>query len=281
MASGKDNWVRQAPKAMALGEALAYTFDFSSVGTPGAVVETTAFNLTDYSDDTSTVLTGSTSINGDVVTFKLFTPALANNYRLICGVTITGNTVWSMLDVAVFDPTPDFSLVAVGANSYGTPAGVASWVSKYTSRSGAFDDTTKPTLQTVVNQIDQISSMLNAGLATVGFTVPVTDSDVTPMLISFVEQEVAAIVEGMNGSGRLGPRALRQQGGASARYDMIQADVMGWIEKYAIGIEEMGAARSRDFTTGLGFRDTDESGDTPEPLFQREGFGETYKLWDQ
>ena len=279
MASAKDNWVVQSPKAMATGEALAYTFDFTDVGTPASIVSVKAYKADGVEVDST--LSGSESLAGNIVTFKLFTPTLSENHRLVCVVIISGNTVTSILDVAVFDPTPDLSGVAVGSESYGTPAGVAVWVPKFSNRAGAFDDTTNPTLSQVAAFIDQISSILNAGLATVGFAVPVTEPTVTPMLVSFVEQEVAAMVEGVNGSGRLGPQALRRRGGGSSRYEMLNAEVLAFIAKVAIGMEEQGASRTRNITTGLGFRDVDESGDMPEPLFQREGFGEKYKSWDQ
>jgi len=280
MAYSDSNFVLQNPKSMVLGEALAYTFDFSAVGTPASEGTCFAFDA-DGTDVSSGVLTGNAQLNGSVVTFKLFTPASAQKYRLVSQVVISGNTVKGILDVGVFATAPDYSSLAVDTNSYGTPAGVAVWVPKFTNKAGTFDDTTNPTLPQLIAWIDQVSSLINAQLATDGFTIPVSEPTVVPMLTAFVEQEVGAMVEGVNGSGRLGPRALRQRGGGTARWEMLNADVMAFLSSVKVGLEQQGAERTRDFTSGLGFREFDESGDTVEPLFQREGFGETYKKWDQ
>jgi hypothetical protein len=95
--------VIQSPKQMAVGEVIAWTFDFTDVGTPASVTSFLAYDET-MTDKSSIVLAGSASISGNVVTGKLFTPASAQEYTLQCKVVISGNTVISTLLVEVYSP---------------------------------------------------------------------------------------------------------------------------------------------------------------------------------
>lgn len=107
--------VVQSPKQMAVGEAIAWTFDFSDIGTPASVTSFLAYDET-MTDKSSVVLSGSTSITGDIVTGKLFTPASAQEYTLQCKVVISGNTVISTLLVEVYNPVAAITL----SNGYAT-----------------------------------------------------------------------------------------------------------------------------------------------------------------
>lgn len=107
--------VTQSPKQMAVGEAIAWTFDFSDIGTPASVTSFLAYDET-MTDKSSVVLAGSTSISGDVVTGKMFTPASAQEYTLVCKVVISGNTVISTLLVEVYSPVTAITVT----NGYAT-----------------------------------------------------------------------------------------------------------------------------------------------------------------
>lgn len=109
------NEVVQSPKMMAVGEAISWTFDFSDIGTPASVTSFLAYDET-MTDKSSVVLSGSTSISGDIVTGKLFTPASAQEYTLQCKVVISGNTVISTLLVEVYAPVASITLT----NGYAT-----------------------------------------------------------------------------------------------------------------------------------------------------------------
>lgn len=109
------NEVLQSPKMMAVGEAISWTFDFSDIGTPASVTSFLAYDET-MTDKSSIVLSGSTSISGDIVTGKLFTPASAQEYTLQCKVVISGNTVISTLLVEVYNPVATITL----SNGYAT-----------------------------------------------------------------------------------------------------------------------------------------------------------------
>jgi len=148
--------------------------------------------------------------------------------------------------------------------SYGTAAGVGALVPRYANSSVTFDGTTRPTLTTVTALLASINSRLDIMLSSAGFTVPITDADIVPTLDFFVNEEVAAIAEGINGSGRFGPTAKKPGG---SRFAIIT----------------MGAARSgQSVTAGMAYRDTDEAGDTIYPLFERKAFGDApfCKDWD-
>lgn len=107
--------VVQSPKMMAVGEIIAWTFDFSDIGTPASVTSFLAHDES-FTDVSATVLSGSTSISGDIVTGKLFTPASAQEYTLQCKVVISGNTVISTLLVEVYAPATAITLT----NGYAT-----------------------------------------------------------------------------------------------------------------------------------------------------------------
>ena len=98
-----DIWVQESPKGMAVGEAKAFTIDFAAIGTPTSPT-ITAYDAAGASQ--AATLTGSASVSGTVVTLKLFTPASAQTYRLVCAVTISGNTVYGVLDVTAISVVP-------------------------------------------------------------------------------------------------------------------------------------------------------------------------------
>ena len=168
----------------------------------------------------------------------------------------------------------------IGANSYGSTAGVAALTPRYAHSSGVYDATTRPTITQVESFIDQVSSLLNVMLAREGFIIPVTNANVVLMLAMFTNEEVAQICEGINGSGRFGPG--QKQIGRS-RYQLITADVQDFIETSKAGIEAIGAtqAAGQSDMGAVGYRDTDERGNPTSPIFQRSGFGNTFTDWDK
>ena len=164
--------------------------------------------------------------------------------------------------------------------SYGTAAGVGALVPRYANSSVTFDGTTRPTLTTVTALLASINSRLDIMLSSAGFTVPITDADIVPTLDFFVNEEVAAIAGGINGSGRFGPTAKKPGG---SRFAIITTDIQDFINVNAAGMATMGAARSgQSVTAGMAYRDTDEAGDTIYPLFERKAFGDALfrKDWD-
>jgi hypothetical protein len=170
--------------------------------------------------------------------------------------------------------------MALGANSYGDTTEIAALVPRHTDPGAElFTATTHPTLTQVETWTDQISAIVNSILAQNGFsTLPVTQADAKLMLDYFVNEEVAAICEGVNGSGRFGPTAKR--GGSKGRFAVIIEDVQNFIEANAVGIERLGVPRPSDPFAGIAYRDTDEGGDDTAPIFQRGAFGNVFKDWD-
>lgn len=155
--------------------------------------------------------------------------------------------------------------------SYGTTKGVAAYVPRYADTLGDFSAVTRPTHDQVVVFIDQVSSILNAVLGQEGFVVPITHALVVDMLCLFVEEEVASIAEGINGSGRFGPTTGTKTRGS--RYQMIFDDIQFFVEANAVGIERVGATRTTPVSEGIGFRDVSEKGNPTFPIFQRDSFG--------
>jgi len=170
--------------------------------------------------------------------------------------------------------------MTVSANSYGTAAGVAALVPLRASGTGDsvnFTSSTRPTITQVEAQIDQISALVNAMLAEAGFSIPVSQASGVLLLTQFVQQEVAAIVEGINGSGRFGPTA--KQVGGRGRFAVLVEDAHEFIEVHKVGLERLGATRSTSVSSGIAYRDTDEGGDDTFPIFQRDAFGNEFDDW--
>lgn len=169
---------------------------------------------------------------------------------------------------------------SVGANSYGTPNGVAALTPRYANGVGTFLTTDRPSLQTVINLLDQVSGLLNSMLSQSGFLIPVSNvlaPDVVLALTIFVQEEVAAIVEGINGSGRFGPtnKAPNQ-----SRFNIIMTDIQDFIIANSDGFERLGAQRTKSAIGTIGFRDHDQAGEDIVPLFERKAFGNTVQEWD-
>lgn len=162
---------------------------------------------------------------------------------------------------------------------YGSLAGVGALVPVHSGNEHNFDTTTTPTSTEVTTFLDQISGMINSILAEFGFATPITTpSDVKNTLDGFVNQEVAAIIMGIKGSGRFGPssKSLQSRGFVG----MLHDDVREFIEGNKTGFELLGASRSRATAEAIGYRSTDEGGDETFPITQRKGFGNRFTNWD-
>ena len=169
--------------------------------------------------------------------------------------------------------------MALLTNSYGDTDEIASLVPRYAGVDIKFDITTRPTLLQVESFADQVSALLNAVLAQNGFSIPVTNADAVLLLDLFVNQEVAAIAEGINGSGRFGPT----KGGRTSpgnRFNLIMSDVEEFVAANALGLERLGATRTYDPIAGISYRGQDEGGTDTAPIFQRSAFGNVFKDWD-
>lgn len=137
--------------------------------------------------------------------------------------------------------------MSIAANSYGSTSGVAVLTPRYANSSGVFDNLgnpptgTRPSLSTVESQIDQISGLANSILAQYGFSVPVKQADAKLALDIFVNEEVAAIVEGINGSGRFGP-TTKEPG--RSRFTLIMDDLQTFIKVNVQGWTNLGVDRN-------------------------------------
>lgn len=158
-------------------------------------------------------------------------------------------------------------------NSYGSIEGVAGLAPRWANSGGDFDETTRPTLENITRWLEGVTSMINMKLQELGFTTPITDDNVMPMLNLFVDEEVASMADGVNGSGKFGPTSMRKAKRGS-RWNLIREDVNEFLEDVALGLERAGATREYSATEGIGYRDTDQSGDEIFPLTQRKGFGD-------
>jgi hypothetical protein len=130
--------------------------------------------------------------------------------------------------------------MTIGAHSYGSTANVAALTPRYVDKvTFLFTTATRPTLATVETQINQISSLANSMLSDAGFVTPITQADVKLAIDAFIDEEVAAIVEGINGSGRFGP-TTKEPG--QSRYRLIVDDLKLFIQSNRQGFINLGAA---------------------------------------
>jgi len=166
--------------------------------------------------------------------------------------------------------------MAIRENSYGDTSEIAALIPRYDNGSGVFDTNTTPTLLQVESLVDQVSGALNSVLAENGFEIPVSQADVKLVLDGFVNDEVAQIAVGINGSGRFGPS---KAGYTASRHKLISDDVTSFVAANATGFERLGATRENN-NFEIGSRTADESGDEVTPIFQRKGFGNEFTEWD-
>ena len=271
--------VTESPKSLLIGTSRAYAIDFSDQGTPDDEGSSTLYDA-DGVDQSETLLSGSPSISGDVVTTEKFTPATVGTYRLTQLVTIAGQLAMGVVDIsahAAIPPNAAAKTIATGA--YGSLSQVGALVPRYVNRSGTFDDATRPVVTQVVLFINQVSWMVDSIMAQEGFTTPATDAEVKGILDHFVCQEVAAIAEGINGSGRYGPTTKSGQG-KKGRFALVLDDVRDFIEGMAVGFDRMGAERSDSIGTQIGYRGEDEGGDEIFPIRQRKEYDSIWINWD-
>jgi len=166
--------------------------------------------------------------------------------------------------------------MTVSANSYGSAPGVASYVPRYANGSATFDTNTRPKLAQIESFINQISSLVNAILASNGFHIPITQADVVSAITIFVEQEVAAIAEGINGSGRFGPTTKTP---SRSRFAIIMDDINAFILEHADGFANLGAERDQPTGMEILTRSVDAAGKESFPIFQRGAFGNVFENW--
>ena len=157
-------------------------------------------------------------------------------------------------------------------SSYTTSANVGSIVPRYATSSGDFDSTSTPTDTVVDRLITEVSAVVDMVLSQNGFAVPVTDTDALNMLQMFVTDEVAAIVEGINGSGRFGPTT--KQPHRQGRFRKVLSDVQDFVDQNSIGLERVIGSRSQPEMFGIYARTTNLDGDEATPLFTRGEFSE-------
>lgn len=166
----------------------------------------------------------------------------------------------------------------IESRSYGTVANVCALVPRYGS-SGAFTDSTRPTLIQVENWINQVSAIVNMILADLGFTVPVTQADAVKMLAGLVESAVADYAEYANRAGRFFSDTAAERGLSISK--VLRSEITNWLNDNAKGLENLGVSRSQNSSNQIVYRATDESGDEVVPLFQRKAFGDRTQNWDQ
>ena len=163
------------------------------------------------------------------------------------------------------------AVIVVLPNSYGDTSMVAEIVARYT-RGGVFSEDTNPTDQAVIRWINQISAIMNTLMAGAGFKIPITQDDVLQAMEGIVIDHVADMCHRSNSSGRyFTDKALRTKNPMS----VIHSELGKWVEMNAPGFENLGAERTSAFAD-IGFREFDESGGEIAPIFQEDGFGNTF-----
>ena len=168
--------------------------------------------------------------------------------------------------------------MAVASYAYGTSELVAGYTPRYANASGDYDATTNPTQARVEGMINRVSSIINAYLSDMGFTVPLTSTQGVNVMTELVIEYVTELIEGVRGSGRFAPGS-KQIGGRS-KWTIISDEVYNFLDTISTGLESMGESKTDSTIAGLSYRGSDERGNDTVPLFQRSGFGNTITDWD-
>lgn len=169
-------------------------------------------------------------------------------------------------------------------SSYGTAAGVGAIVPRYAGNTGDFTGTFSPTDVQVCSFIDKTSALLNVILSDHGFAIPITEPNSILACEAFIEEEVASIIEGINGSGRFGPVGA-QVGSqnripSSGRFGLVTSDIQNFVQLNALGFERMGCIRTQAPTEQISYIEMDQSGQLVPPLFERKAFRNIAQEWD-
>lgn len=250
--------VTQSPKGMVIGEAIAWTIDFTSIGTPASVTSCLVYDSSG-TDKSGTLLSGSTSISGTVVTCKLFTPLAADTYRIVTKVVIGSNSCSGIIDVIVGAAAP--SVLAVGTNSYGTLAEVLAFTRHLLDGEQAFTAFTRPTNTEVKAMIDRLSGVLNAALSAVGITIPITQATAKLACDDWVVTKAVAYVEYTS-------RLTGGEGGDNNRpntFLRIYKDAKEFAESMRIGFVNLGVGVTRATSAGLQFTGQTAHEDRADP----------------
>ena len=174
--------------------------------------------------------------------------------------------------------------MTINSDSYGTVAGTAALARTWTTNDTFLDadlyqDGTNPTQTTVENWINQVSAILNLALAKYGFTTPLTTSRGVLAAASIVETITADLCAYANSKGRFMTEKFQERGYSVWR--AIREDLDAWVLEYAPGLEQDGADRTSSNMDEIGFRSTDQRGNPTAPIFQRDGFGNSFQDWDK
>lgn len=168
--------------------------------------------------------------------------------------------------------------MAIGANSYGTVAEVEALTRRYLSPSGNYSLMSKPTLAQVEKFIDNASATLNVMLAKAGFAIPIVQADAKAACGELVVEVAVDLCHAVNSTGRFFTDKALERGVSPMK--ALREEMADWVQDNAPGLELLGATRTYSQLAGIGYRDTDESGDDTAPIFQRKGFGNDFEDWD-
>jgi hypothetical protein len=176
------------------------------------------------------------------------------------------------------------TMPTIASDSYGSVEGVAAKARTWTTNDTFLDadlyqDGTNPSETTVINWINEVSAHLNLALMKYGFTAPLTTTRGVLAAQSIIETIVADLAAFANNKGRFMTEKFQSSGVSIWR--SILDDLDSWVLDYAPGLEQDGAERSASNMDEIGFRSTDQRGNPTAPIFQRDGFGNSFQDWDK
>jgi len=125
--------------------------------------------------------------------------------------------------------------------TYGNADGVGALSALY-SDNGSFTVSTSPTLAVVNGWLSDVSQLLDTALADEGFTVPVTDTDVTGEFALLVEGIVKDLVNYSHNAGRFFSKKYLESG--LSPFMTIEKELHDWVKRKTVGLEALGLAKS-------------------------------------
>lgn len=136
--------------------------------------------------------------------------------------------------------------------AYGSASGVAARCKELTSGcNGEFGESTVPTETQVLMFLDDSSELMDGVFASYGFTVPITDTDLTPILDPIAEYRAAMEAESVRNVERSDFEGLSEESKPTHWKRLYDEAMERLMRKGGLALTILGAAKTRSLSTGL------------------------------
>ena len=146
-------------------------------------------------------------------------------------------------------------------NDYGTIGEVVAYTRHLLGGESTFNSSTRPTATEVYRFLTRISGIINSALASRGFTVPVTNSDVLAVINDWVVTRAAEYAEAT----QRGVGFSSGEGSRTSVLGNLHQDALDFVRMYERGWKRLGAGVDQKSSQGLQFTGLDTYSDRSDP----------------